>query len=296
MKVLLLNIDSKLPNIALHKIAMWHELQGDEISWDALHFYGVDKVYGSCILTKSRERPRKNLNQRFVSDYLGRDVTWGGTGYDFSIKLPPEIEEMRPKLNYGFTTRGCIRHCKFCLVPRAEGNIHIVGDIYDVWDGESSSIVLYDNNILALPDHFEMICRQLQKENISVDFNQALDIRLVTPRICELLEMIKLKNELRFSFDSPKLEGVIRKKVALIKEYHIRKCIFFFVLVGFDTSFEEDMHRLDVIKELGGRAYVMRHENTPKEKRYIRMAQWTNQFFTFAKYDFETFCVEYEKK
>ena len=156
--------------------------------------------------------------------------------------------------------------------------------------------MLYDNNILALPEHFAKICEQLKKENVSVDFNQALDIRLVTPFVCEQLERIKLKNELRFSLDYPQLENIVREKVELIHHYHIRKCIFFFVLVGFNTTFEEDMHRLDVIKEIDGRAYVMRHENTPKERRYIRMAQWANQFFTFKKYDFNTFCVEYEKR
>lgn len=290
MRVLLLNIDSKLPNIALKKIEMWHEQNGDEIVWDMPLMLGqADKAYSSCIFTK---------NAGVVANYKGLypELSVGGTGYDCSIKLPPDIDAMKPLINYGFTTRGCIRHCEFCLVPQAEGNIHIVGDIYDIWDKASRSIVLYDNNILALPEHFAKICGQLVKENISVDFNQALDIRLVTPRICELLETIKLKNELRFSFDYPQLEGIVREKVALIKQYKIRKCIFFFVLVGFNTSFEEDMHRLDVIKKLDGRAYVMRHENTPKERRYIRMAQWANQFFTFKKYDFETFCVEYEKK
>lgn len=290
MKVLLLNIDSKLPNIALKKIEMWHELRGDEVVWDMPLMLGMaDKAYASCILTK---------NVSVVTNYKGLypELIVGGTGYDHTIQLPPEIEQMKPKINYGFTTRGCIRNCPFCLVPQAEGKIRVVGDIYDFWDRQSRSLVLYDNNILALPKHFAKICGQLEKEKLSVDFNQALDIRLVTPHICELLKTIKLKNELRFSFDLPQLEQIVREKVELIKTYHIRKCIFFFVLVGFNTTFEEDMHRLDVIKELGGRAYIMRHENTPKEKRYIRMAQWANQFFTFAKYDFETFCVEYERR
>lgn len=289
MKVLLLNIDSKLPNIALKKIEMWHELQGDEVVWDIpMMLNNTDKAYVSCIFTK---------NHDIVANYKGLCPTLlaGGTGYDLSVKLPPEIEGMKPKINYGFTSRGCIRNCAFCMVPKSEGYIQATGDIYDIWDGASKSIVLYDNNILALPDHFEMICNQLVRENISVDFNQALDIRLVTPRICELLEKIKLKNELRFSFDYPQLEDTVREKVSLLKQYNISKCIFFFVLVGFNTSFDEDMLRLDVIKELGGRAYVMRHENTPKERRYIRMAQWTNQFFTFAKYDFYTFWEEYDR-
>lgn len=289
MRVLLLNIDSKLPNLALKKIEMWHQQQGDEVTWDSMHFYGSDKVYASCIFTKNREQVDKLVASR-------PDVVAGGTGYDYSIQLPVEIDALKPRINFGFTSRGCIRKCGFCLVPKAEGLVRMVGDIYDLWDGVSKELVLYDNNILALPHHFEMICEELVREKLRVDFNQGMDIRLLTPHICELLNGLKLSNGLRFAFDSPKLEPIIREKVAMLRQHYKRKYIFFYVIVGYNTTFEEDMHRLNVLKELGCRAYVMRHENTPKEKRYIRMAEWVNQFWTFAKYDFDTFCVEYERK
>jgi len=285
MRVLLLNIDSKLPNIALKKIEMWHK--GDEVIWDKSQFFYVDKVYASCIFTKNKERVDKLVTSR-------PDVIAGGTGYDYTVQLPSEIDILKPKINCGFTSRGCIRKCKFCLVPKAEGKIHAVGDIYDLWDGESDELVLYDNNILALSSHFEKICSQLVREGLKVDFNQGLDIRLLTPNICELLNRLRLTGGIRFAFDYPSLEPIIREKIAMLRQFYKRKYIFFYVLVGYDSTFEEDMHRLKVLKELGCRAYVMRHENTPKEKRYIRMAEWVNQFWTFAKYDYETFCVKYE--
>lgn len=287
MKILLLNIDSKLPNIALKKIEMWHRGRGDNVIWDMpLELRQADKAYASCIFTKNKEK---------IEQYVGLrpDLSAGGTGYNLAIKLPVGIEAMKPKINYGFTTRGCIRKCKFCFVPKSEGYIRAVGDIYDIWDGSSSEVVLLDNNILALPEHFKMICEQAMRENIMLDFNQGLDIRLVTPAICELLKETKLKR-IRFAFDDPKLEAVVRRKVAMLREHKVKNAFPFYVLAGFDTTFEEDMHRLEVLKELGCRAYVMRHENTPRERRYIRMAQWANQFWTFAKYDYKTFCAEFE--
>lgn len=289
MRVLLLNIDSKLPNLALYKVAMWHKQQGDDVLWGSpFEIYTADKAYASCIFTKNKGRIENLLG-------LQADIIVGGTGYDETIKLPPEIEMMKPKLNYGFTTRGCIRKCPFCLVPKAEGYIRVVGDIYDLWDYQNNSVTLLDNNILALPHHFKLICEQLIREKLSVDFNQGLDIRLVTPEICGLLQQVKLKNELRFAFDFPELESIVKDKIVLLRRYNIRKNPFFYVLVGFNTTFEQDLHRLKVLKELNCRAYVMRHENTPKEKRYIRLAQWANQFWTFMKYDFEVFCGAYEK-
>lgn len=84
MKVLLLNIDSVLPNIALHKIAMWHEIQGDEIIWNMpMQINDVDKVYASCIFTK-------NHNQCEQYKGLRKDTTIGGTGYDLTAKLPED--------------------------------------------------------------------------------------------------------------------------------------------------------------------------------------------------------------
>lgn len=287
MKVLLLNIDSKLPNIALKKIEMWHEFQGDEVTWDKRQFHYTDKVYASCIFTKNMEKVRRLVRAR-------PDVQAGGTGYDYTIQLPPEIDNLKPKINCGFTSRGCIRKCEFCLVPKAEGTAKAVGDIYDLWDRESDELILYDNNILALPEHFEKICGQLIHENLKVDFNQGLDIRFLTPNICDLLNRLRLPHGTRFAFDHISLEPIIREKVAMLKRYYKRKYPLFYVLVGYDSTFEEDMKRLNLLKSLDCRAYVMRHANTPKEKRYKRMAEWANQFWTFGKYTFHDFWREYE--
>ena len=291
MKVLLLNIDSKLPNIALHKVAMWHTQQGDDILWGSpMEIYGADRVYASCIFTK---------NKHSVDNLVGLrpDIVAGGTGYDLTIKLPIEIEAMRPKINYGFTTRGCIRKCKFCFVPKSEGYIRVVGDIYDIWDGEAKELTLLDNNILAIPEHFELICSQVQQEGIIIDFNQGLDLRLINKWLGECLASIKTK-DIRFAFDHPALEKVVREKVGMLREINGlgRKALFFYVLVGFDTTFEEDLHRVEVLKELGCRPYVMRHENTPKEKRYITLAEWANQMWTLAKYNYQDFCYERDNR
>lgn len=291
MNILLLNIDSKLPNLALKKIEMYHQLQGDTVTWNMpLIITTADKVYASCIFTKNSIRPEgDNSRKWYLSDYLKyrKDIICGGTGYDLKVKLPVEIESMNPKINFGFTTRGCIRDCKFCFVRKSEGYIRVVGDIYSIWDGKSKFITLMDNNILALVDHFELICKQLAKEKLKVDFNQGLDIRLVNDRICQLIKMVKFKSMIRFAFDSPSLEDTIREKVALLNKYDIAKHFFFYVLGGFDTTFEEDLHRLNVIKELKGRAYLMKHENMPNEERYELLSFWANTMWCFAKYNFD---------
>ena len=50
MKVLLVDVDSKIPNLALMKISEWHKLQGDEVGFN---IQNPNKVYISCIFTKT---------------------------------------------------------------------------------------------------------------------------------------------------------------------------------------------------------------------------------------------------
>ena len=245
MKVLLLDIDGRLPNIALHKLALYHEGRGDEVVWNMpLYLNQADKVYASAILTKSRPKVENLIGLR-------PDVIAGGTGtwgfIDPPPRLPAEVEAIKARINYGFTTRGCIRHCPFCLVPQVEGRIRAVGDINDIWDGKAKSVTLFDNNILALPDHFEMIIGQLVGANLGVDFNQSLDIRLLTDRAARLLKRVTMRR-LRFAFDDPDMADVIEEKVALVRKTGLNKDVFFYVLVGFNTTFEEDLARLNLLR------------------------------------------------
>ncbi|MDI6788875.1 MAG: hypothetical protein QME51_10930 [Planctomycetota bacterium] len=55
MRVLLVNIDSKIPNLALAKIEKYHKDRGDEIMYDMpLLKNKADKIYVSCVFTTNR--------------------------------------------------------------------------------------------------------------------------------------------------------------------------------------------------------------------------------------------------
>ncbi len=286
MKVLLLNIDSKLPNIALKKIEMWHKQQDDEVIWDMPIMLGqTDKAYASCIFTK-------NTNVMINYKGLYPELIAGGTGYDLAVKLPPEIDAMKPRLNYGFTTRGCIRKCPFCVVPKAEGSIRVVGDIYDIWDGKSKVITLLDNNILAIPSHFKKICQQLSEAKIIVDFNQALDIRLVDDDIAFILSKTKHKRQISFSFDYMNIKGEFNRGMGFLQKAGIRMSkIMIFLLVGFNTTLLEDLERIEAIKGYGASPFVMKYQEVNGFKSIVErnggelreLARWVNQPHGFYK-------------
>jgi len=266
MKILLINIDSKKINIALKKIELYHQSKGDEVIWNMPLFRFIsDKIYVSCIFTKNKDKCLEYENDP--------KCLIGGSGYDLNIKLPDEIETMKPKINIGFTTRGCIRNCSFCIVNKKEGQFQITGDIYDFWDGKSKNITILDNNILADKKHFYMICEQIKKENLIVDFNQGLDFRLLEKDIIQKLKTIKLK-ELRLSFDNIQDKKEILKTIQLLSDYNLRA--FFYVLIGFNSTIQEDLEKINLINNWNHRAFAMLHENNANNKIYKAITRWCN--------------------
>ena len=275
MNILLIDIDSKIPNLALKKIECYHAKRGDTITWNVplLHTW-ADKIYVSCVFTENRDQC---LEWEEIAEI-------GGSGYDLLVKLPEEIEAVKPHLNMGFTTRGCIRNCGFCIVPRKEGGIRVIGDLADLWDGTSKDITLMDNNILAVPDHFRMICDQARKLKLRIDFNQGLDHRLLNPGIVRNLKGIRHK-EYRFSYDSPDQHGTVSEAIRLLKAGGINRC-FWYVLVGYDTTFKQDLDRLEFLKKMNQTAFVQRFS---KNRGNLLLGQWANQHGVFKKMTFREF-------
>ena len=277
MNIGLIKLDGKLVNIALEKIKLYHEQKGDNVKYiSELEAVYYDKVYCSSIFS-------------FTDKSYVRD-SWicGGTGFDLSIKLPPEIENMKPKINVGFTTRGCIRNCEFCVVPKAEGKIKIVGDIYDFWDGKSKDIILYDNNILALPRHFNHICEQIKKENLRVDFNQGLDCRLLSENMCRKLSELRHK-EYHFAFDDISYENQVKSAIQLLNKHGIRRATWY-VLVGFNTDFENDYYRINLLRNKKQNVYVQRYNGIKLDRVRNELYSWAMQKHIFQAHTFEQYC------
>lgn len=293
MKILLIDIDSKIPNLALKKIEKYHLDRGDKVIWNNELFRNiVDKTYVSCIFTKNKNK---------CWEFEGR-AEIGGSGYDLVKTLPPKIEQVKPRINLGFTTRGCIRKCLWCIVPKKEGKIRIEGDLYDIWDGKAKRVIFLDNNATAFKSHLIKVLRQLQKEKIKGEYNQGLDIRLIDDEIAKELKKTKL-TELYFAWDNIKDEPLIRKGIQILKKAKI-KSFRFYVLVGFNTTFEEDLYRFNTLKEitikekLWIRPYCMRYEDKYYNDKYIKLAQWVNMPWLFMKMDYPeayTFMVNRSK-
>lgn len=282
----LVNVDSRnVPPLTLKKIAAWHKSQGDSVKeYDPL-YDKPDILYACKVFDFTPDY------QYFPPDI---PVVKGGTGYSLDTKLPPKIEIIQPDnevfpCNYaiGFTSRGCIRNCKFCIVPRKEGKPRVVADIYNFWGGVRD-IMLLDNNLTCLPGHFELICKQLIKEKIRVNFSQGLDIRLITPEMAQLLSKVKLSKQIHFAFDNIKTGREVRRGIQILTQNGVaHRKLMFYVLIGFDSTPEEDLYRVELLRSLKVDPFVMPYNKRDPYQR--RFARWVNHKAIFKSVSWQDY-------
>lgn len=264
MKIGLIDVDSHkgYPNYALMKISAYYKDKGAKVEW-AEKNKTYDIIYSSKIFT-------------FTSDYdysgiKTKKLYKGGTGYDISKKLPDEIERYK-KLDYSiypncdfsivFFSRGCIRNCKFCIVRKKEGLIQPVDPVE--LNPAGKWIDVMDNNFFA-SSNWERSIQWLQEKNIPINF-RGIDIRILQPDQMDMLNKIKIKNSIFIAWDNPKdnIEPLLANLVQHIKPYKIR-C---YVLIGFNSSIEEDLKRIYTLQKYKILPYVMVYKDyeNPKEK------------------------------
>lgn len=278
IRVGLIQVDGKLPNLALMKISSWHKKQGHEIvfPYDYRNLFAgkVDKVYAAVVFSENRK-------QAEYYKKCGADV--GGTGWDLTKRLPTEIEDMKPDYELygidhgmGFTSRGCIRKCKFCVVPEKEGSIHHVAMPADLLNPLSNRLTLLDNNAMASP-MWEKVAHQLIDKKIIVDFTQGNDIRLMTERNAELLANMRHGKRLHFAYDNLNITDDVVKGINLLCSagFHSDR-LSFFVLTNYDTTFDQDMKRIKTLTDLGVNPYVMIYNKLNAPAKIKHLQRWSN--------------------
>lgn len=153
-----------------------------------------------------------------------------------------------------FTSRGCIRNCPWCVVPRAEGGIREIPDFIP-------ATMVHDNNFPATSEaHQVRAIERLRSAVKRVDFDQAWDARLFDQWH---LSLYRKANPTcwRFAFDFMGIEPEIVRVCGLLKRAGLlnRSKVTIFALVGFGEGWEKDVYRAQRIAELGASPFVMKY-------------------------------------
>lgn len=292
-------IGNCFPNLVLMKLSAWHKSRGDEVEWYQPMFSGhLDRVYMSKVFSFSPDYPY----------YIDADeVVGGGTGYCIHLEngkeifdkskdtvLPYEIEHIMPDYSlygitdtaFGFMSRGCPRGCDFCIVKDKAGEgrcSHKVADLDEFWSGQKY-IKLLDPNTLACSE-WKDILTQLADSKAYVDFNQGVDIRMMTEEKTEYLKRVKVQG-IHFAFDRYQDKDIVEPRLRKFREVSGwgRHKVTVYVLCGFNTTIEEDLERIYFIRnECGFQPYVMLYnkENIPKGHVLRKLQRWVNNRFIF---------------
>lgn len=256
-------IDGKLPNFACMKIAGYYKALNIpfETYKGDLFNEQYEKVYMSKI-----------FNFSSMPEIYDNCIV-GGTGIDYYNKLPMEMEnsavsyDLYPGCNYhlGFSMKGCRFACKFCVVPKKEGKPFAYNTIDELLTNPNGAnrLMLLDNDFFGGKD-WKINLERIIELRLKVCFVQGLNIRIITEEQASLLSQCKYVNStfnhkyLTFAWDKFQDENLILKGIKICNEAGIpSRRMQFFVLIGFDTTHEENMHRINLLRSLGALPFVM---------------------------------------
>jgi hypothetical protein len=300
MKVLLLQLDGKLPNLALMRITAHHRALGDAVRFRwVLNPRGIerglwddfDRVYASLIFERTLP-----LALRLREVYP--DALIGGTGWSKTLELKDvgittldtdyaEYPRFAPSV--GFVFRGCRLACSHCVVPQKEGRTRPEQTITEIWRGDP-----HPRNLLLLDNDFgghstwRDRAREIIDGQFKVSFFQGINARLMFEELAEALAAMDLRDgdfrerRLYTAWDSKPDEARLFAGLRWLVKYGLRPDdIMVYVLCGYchrheqaadlcpascpDKDTHEDReYRRAKLREFGARPYPMPYVRTPE--------------------------------
>lgn len=295
MKIRLIDIDSKIPNLALMQLSAYHKSIGDEVGFDVSN---PDRVYISCIFQKNAAKARG-----IATYFPDAEVILGGSGIDLHSKIPEPAWKIKPdyslypESNYdlGFTTRGCIRKCPFCVVPEKEGRLHRWQHVSEFHQEGHKSVKLLDNNIGADKDWFFENTNWIIDHKLKLNICSGMDIRILTEEVARQIARIKfVDNIINFAWDNPEDEDKIMAGIDMLKDAKVpMQKVSFYVLTGFNTTFEQDKYRCQKLREAGVLCFVMQYKPNPQTRQ---LARWANKRWIYKSVPFSEYNPHFRSK
>jgi hypothetical protein len=198
---------------------------------------------------------------------------------------------------FGYASRGCVRNCSFCGVPKLEGAQREMPPLSNLVEGvkkrygEKKDLVLMDNNITASARFKEVIAEirdlgftpgaKLSRDGKPpvkrrVDFNQGVDARILAQSSMFLREMATVCiSPLRIAFDHIGVRKVYEKSIRMAADNEITSLSNYMLYNFMDTPrdlYQRMRLNIDLNEELGIRiwSFPMRYQPvTLKDRSHV---------------------------
>lgn len=311
------------PNLCLMKLSAWHKSQGDSVEWYTEMSHGhFDKVYLSKVFSFTDDVSFRIDADEIVRGGSGYCIYVDENGAEYfdglsDVALPYEIEHIMPDYSiyfnddvdfytvngkkkltkigkkhrdtaYGYMSRGCPRGCPFCHVkdkPSDGRHSRKVADLSEFWSGQKY-IQIYDPNTLACRE-WKDILTQLIESGSHVEFNQGVDIRLMTQEKAEYLKKIKIER-VHFAYDRYEDKKIVEPKLKQFADVSgfKRAKVMVYVLTNYNTSIEQDLARIMYIRSLNFTPYCMIYNKSSLKRGdiHFKLSRWVNYPAFFWKF------------
>jgi len=259
MKIGLLT-DAPKHNLALMKLSAYHKKCGDEIIFN-MPLWRCDYTYASVLFEKN-----KNL---FKAD------EYGGPAFNGEPTLNCMVEDQKPDydlygLDYslGYTYRSCHRGCSFCKVTLMERYDNKHYSIWSFYNPQFKKICLLNNNTF-MDKRWRETFEEIWDAGLTVIDENGYDLRLLDEERADALKRTRFHGKIHFAWDRMQDESQIIRGLKILNHYKIKNT-HIYILIGYDTTFEEDMYRCQKIIDYGHDPYIMPYNQSKDEKRFKR--------------------------
>jgi len=311
--LLVSSTQNRLPNLVCMKFSTYFKRQGHHVvlaeGYDRERLLSFDKIYLSKVFTVT-EVPEWVLELP--------NLEYGGTGFFFEKApfLPEEIEHSMPDyklyddfilhslrrgikqialkyyLDYsvGFMTRGCFRRCPFCVNKRYR-RVHKASPIEEFFNPARRFICLLDDNVLGYKDWGDVL-EQLKRTKRKFQFNQGLDMRIMTDDKAKALSSASYDGHFTFALDDINDTELVERKLQIWRKYHKQE-VKFYVLCAYKSTDVMDIisifERIFLLAKYKAIPYLMRYvdfKDSEMYGMYVALAAWINQPHIFEKMSF----------
>lgn len=280
MNILLYQLDGKIPNIALMRIAAHHRALGDEV--ELRHTATprrelgehADRVYASAIFEKSRPAVDKLLAEYPMAVVGGTGVDVASTLEAHGIATLDQDYSIYPRYrqSIGFTQRGCRLRCSFCVVPRKEGSMRGEKTISDIWRGSDypRELILLDNDFFGNPEWRERTA-EIKDGGFKVSFNQGINIRFITEEAAKAIASLDYRDDsmkvkrIYTAWDNKKDEDRLFAGLRRLTDCGVNPDhIMVYMLIGYwpGETDSDRVYRQEKLRAFGCRPYPMPFERT----------------------------------
>jgi hypothetical protein len=143
--------------------------------------------------------------------------------------------------------------------------------------------MVMDNNWLADKDWFFENTDFIISNDLKV-IEHGMDIRLLDKEIACRLSELRFAKPMKFAFDQTKDEKAVLNGLKILKEagINLKQKVMFYVLVGYNTTIDEDLYRVNLLRKHMTNAFVMQYKRDKHTKKIAHMVNrkwiyWANE-------------------